>query len=74
MNINKVIEKLEDTYKFEITCDKQIGNYYKFKFNYIDLIIFEISFRYEPKINEIQNLYMLSKEIESEILKFFYKE
>jgi len=74
MNIKKVIEKLEDTYKFEITCDKQIGNYYKFKFNYIDLIIFEISFRYDPNINEIQNLYMLSKEIETEILKFFYKE
>ena len=74
MNTSKFLEQLNNTYKLDFKIEHQQGYYYKIKCSYLDVFEFYISFRYDINIPDIQNLYLISKEIEAELLKIFYKE
>lgn len=73
MNVNRFLEELKKTYILNFNIEHQQGYYYKIHCSYNDLD-FYISYKYDTNIPEIQNLYFISKEIETEILKYFYKE
>ena len=72
MNIKEILELLNKRYTFLVECEKQIGNFYRFKVSYENIIIY-VSYSFSEMLDTQSNYFGLCKKIENCIVDYFRK-